>query len=296
MQKECGICGKFFETENKNRKYCDDCSTHYSMRKREYEKGLRESIRNIPKEPEVYDYTCEMCGKNFKTIPKLLFYITEDENNKMTRHEFCSKKCKDKYKHIHATCDECGASLADKPYNVNAQKHFCDEKCKFEYEKKIAIQNGNLYTCLRCGKEFIRKDGVFCGKECYDAAIASGWRPKMKKPEHIIRTEVCPICKQKREVHYEKNKDTNITVRPCSKECMDRYITYKKKQDAIKKAEIKKKEMEKQEQNKPQEALCASCKTPYKQCERMQTNFRVLPKGAHYNENGILTICPKYKP
>ena len=44
MQKECAICGIIFDTENKNRKYCDDCSAHTRSRREEYSRAMQGHI------------------------------------------------------------------------------------------------------------------------------------------------------------------------------------------------------------------------------------------------------------
>ena len=39
---------------------------------------------------------------------------------------------------------------------------------------------------------------------------------------------------------------------------------------------------------------CGICTTSYKDCERMQSEFRVIPKGARY-VNSKIVQCPKFK-
>ena len=51
----------------------------------------------------------------------------------------------------------------------------------------------------------------------------------------------------------------------------------------------------KQEDKISDAPLCATCRVIYKNCERMQSDFRIIPEGAHYNAKGVLTVCPKYK-
>lgn len=293
MQKECKICGILFDTDNKQRLCCEDCSAHYNSRRYQYQKATEKNIATYY-EPQIIERDCEVCGKHFKTISKLLFSVTGDDNRK---HVFCSNSCKEDYKRAHAVCDECGCSLADKPYSSVDHYHFCSEECRNIYTRKIAIENGNLHNCLQCGKEFIRKGGTFCSNECYKKALENGWRPEKApvKAKVVSVEEHCPVCMTTHTVNYPSGKvRANPLDTCCSEECRAKYSSFlerKKQKESCDIEEMLKKERD----NKPKEALCTTCKVPYKQCERMQSNFRILPEGAHYNENGALIICPKYK-
>lgn len=309
MEKECKICGKFFETDNKRKLCCDDCSSHYSSRRYEYEKGVEKSIKRMH-EPKVLEGDCEECGKHFRTIEKLLFAI-EDKKQK---HIFCSDKCMKKYAHDHATCDECGCSLADKEYHFYAYHNFCSEECRASYERKAAIKAGMLQTCLYCGKEFIRREGKFCSRNCYLAAVKEGWQNTPVPVEYVTRKERCPVCGKVHEVTYRAGTNLQkVDASPCSPECRAKYSEKMKmlrKQATKKNSQNSPKELQsnsfmvskkpknppaEKTERKPDESLCATCKVCYLSCERMKSNFRILPEGAHYNDKGILVECPKYK-
>ena len=63
---------------------------------------------------------------------------------------------------------------------------------------------------------------------------------------------------------------------------------------------MKPKTDEQQEQKKQlddyikENGCCGICTTSYKDCERMQSEFRVIPKGAKY-VNSKIVQCPKFK-
>ena len=295
MEKECKICGKFFETDNKRKLCCDDCSSHYSSRRYEYEKGVEKSIKRMH-EPKVLEGDCEECGKHFRTIEKLLFAI-EDKKQK---HIFCSDKCMKKYAHDHATCDECGCSLADKEYHYYAYHNFCSEECRASYERKAAIKAGMLQTCLYCGKEFIRREGKFCSRNCYLAAVKEGWQNTPVPVEYVTRKERCPVCGKVHEVTYCAGTNLQkVNASPCSPECRAKYSDQmkvaRKHLSSVSKSASKQTPPAVKNERKPNESLCATCRVCYANCERMKSNFRILPEGAHYNNKGILVECPKYK-
>ncbi len=297
IEKECEICGVTFTTNRSDRKYCDTCQKDTRHLKKELEFGLKRIA--LLDEPKPIEETCEYCGKIFITISKLRAchgYL--DKENRM--HVFCSEKCK--YSHIkeNATCLNCGKSLADSwfydPVNgKNAQ--FCDGNCQGEYKKKNSPPYEPKY-CINCGKELPPNHQKFCNMDCMRAAKEKGYQtPKPKLYEYTCK---CPICGKiftgktriKVSEDYTKSKC-------CSKECEDK-LTLQHRQQRKKQArerELKKKvqEHKKTQKIKQTMSLCSICKTSYKDCERMQSEFRIIPKGAHYNSQGILTVCPKFK-
>lgn len=197
MQKECKICGAFFDTDRSNRIYCDDCSKHYTQRKREYTNAYAASKRRMY-EPEVIEEECEQCGKKFKTIHKLLITYKS--------HKFCSNKCMNDYIQERAVCSVCGKSMKGNPrFNadntVGAQ--YCSDECEQKGRYEIAKRNGWVHVCAHCGKEFIRQTGIFCSQECHRAALKAGWRPEKKpvvkrkeirKNDVVMRNQRCAIC------------------------------------------------------------------------------------------------------
>ena len=60
LEKECERCGAFFKTTNARRKYCDKCSANYNSMRREYETGMRESLKRMY-EPDLTEITCDVC-------------------------------------------------------------------------------------------------------------------------------------------------------------------------------------------------------------------------------------------
>ena len=92
MEKQCEICGIFFETNYNYKKYCDSCGKNPAKAKRDMIRGYKESKKRMY-DPIPQKYTCEQCGKIFQTIPKLLFRTSGNFGD----HIFCSQKCKDIY-------------------------------------------------------------------------------------------------------------------------------------------------------------------------------------------------------
>ena len=300
VEKECAICGAIFETTNPLRKYCDDCSAHSSSRKHEYTRAYRESYSRMY-EPKMLTLTCDECGKEFQTIAKCKIMSREDT----VQYVFCCPACKkahrERYERANNFCLNCGKFVENYP------EQYCSEACKEEHAIRVAEQNGTLRTCQFCGKKFIRvKASTFCCQECYRKAVQAGWRPAKPAPAaaSVKVNEVCANCGKTFERTCTKEQLLNRSE-PCfcSDACQAEYTAKQKaererqqklaeEQTAIaKRAAEKAKEKDAQERLVP---LCATCKTAYADCDRMSSEFRILPKGAAYNSRGILAVCPQY--
>lgn len=93
MEKECEICGAFFTTNNKNRKYCDDCSRHSRSRRYEYENALRVSRRRLY-EPVLHHGNCGQCGRKAVVPDYLLHKVSASIEETGESAIFCSIKCR----------------------------------------------------------------------------------------------------------------------------------------------------------------------------------------------------------
>lgn len=228
IEKECKICGAFFKTTNPNRLCCDDCSTHYNERRREYEKAYRNTT-NRPWEPKVIELTCYQCGKTYKTIPRLI--ISKDGNT------FCTEQCRDRYKQSLATCAWCGKSMKDNGrYNPrNVYDQYCCQECEDKAKYQKALNEGLVRKCIRCGKIYIGKAKYFCGNECYRAAVKEGWRPektKVDEPKLITRVRECVVCKKSVTVHVTPEELQHMSFGWfCSEKCKDIYKAYRERKE-----------------------------------------------------------------
>ena len=291
MQKECKICGALFYSDNLRRIYCNDCSSHTTSRQREYKRAYRESYRRMY-EPSVIECKCYECGKEFKTISKLLFSVWDGAE----RIPFCSKRCKDKYKQDHAVCACCGKTMSGNPrYNPdNTHDQYCSAECEEKARYENALKNGWVRTCKNCGKEFVRKDGLFCSQGCYKEAVKKGWRPEKKEASSTVQvSRSCVVCGKevfqtiaKEDLLHETFKRKHYT---CSDRC-------RRVLEAAGKARKAKEEETSGSSCKERSVpLCTDCKVSYSKCDLMKTNFRVKPKGAKYNGQGQIIECPLYK-
>lgn len=41
--------------------------------------------------------------------------------------------------------------------------------------------------------------------------------------------------------------------------------------------------------------ICAVCRVSNKDCERVQSDFVIIPEGARFNKNGKISECPNFK-
>ena len=310
MEKECKLCGSFFKSNNKQRLYCDDCQKNTETKKRQLTRAYRESKERLD-DRKTYDYDCDQCGKTFLAVRGL--------EHRKQGNIFCSSACKGQWIKDHTTCIRCGKILSDSTYyDPNIwQSAFCDKECHDKYLYEEAKKRGDVKNCQQCGKEYVSKNKYFCSKECMEKAKASDWRPYcgepvvrdpdfVPEPKTIQRREKCVGCKRERTRTYTLPLPDSLPLWACSKECKERYLAAikaeKKSFNRYLKRIGKTKEeyMEAQKgTQKPQkptqkEHICAICKTSYADCERMQSDFRVLPKGAHYNNQGVLVECPKF--
>ena len=305
MQKECEICGTFFETPTKIRKYCDDCLAHQKRNMGDVYFAQKRTRGYMPE--KVNNYVCHTCGKKFKSTSKLVFKVSAGATfGDGTEHFFCSNKCENDFRREHSKCRVCGKSLRDNPYFDMRDWHtwYCSNACKEKERWDTARLEGRVHSCLRCGKEFISKEGKFCSKECYRAAVDEVWTPgdTVTAPKTIQRRVECPVCHKKWIKTYTGNfKDSDLT-KPvvCSQKCAKVFGERLAKKLAEKKRQVdlfqKEQETEKGAFKVKDEAdLCATCRVPYKECVRMQSEFRVLPDGARYNEKGKLVTCPSYR-
>lgn len=224
IEKECGICGKFFSTSNPHRKYCDDCTEHSTAKKRQMARAYAASRRRMG-ESEVFEVTCSTCGRKMMSTASYLIAARDADNE---RHVFCSERCKNEWKEEHAVCAYCGKKLKGTGrYNPrNSYEQYCSEECKENAKWQKARKNGTVRKCLRCGKEFVRSSGTFCSNECYKAALNDGWRARamsgLNSEKQITRKEVCTYCGK----HYQRTYKGNLPTQTytfCSDECLKEF-------------------------------------------------------------------------
>lgn len=312
MEKECAICGVLFETDNPIRKYCDKCKDHPEAERRKMEIALACNKKRMY-EPTTQDVTCELCGRHNVIPTHLMCHVTYPSTSSSDGHDhvFCCREHRDEWmdkdKRLHAVCAQCGSPMPNSPrYVKGAANQFCSDECHYAFKLAAARKAGNVHTCVYCKKEYIRpsknRPTYFCSMECKRKAVAEGWaanrREQVRKSKEVIVKHKCSECgKVFEKVYKDKDYAYQAVHTPgihfCSDECTK---AYRNRNKAKMKAKIKADEEKKEVQFREAVDLCATCTTPYKQCERMSSNFRIIPEGAHYNDKGKLAICPKYKP
>lgn len=284
MEKECQICGIFYEAKKVNQKYCPNCSQRSTTAKKQLERHIKESISRCgtgtTKQPQ------NNCCKNCKKI-----FITYEWHPGEVVHEFCSRNCREKYNIAHTFCMQCKKPMSETENQKDVHNHpwFCCQECRQKYRWKIAKEQGEIHVCPECGKEFVKKS-KFCSKECYRI-----YQKKQKiKIRHDMQTVIksCLICQKDFECSVH-----NLQIPLCSDECKKKYrkqvqlINAKKKEEIIKK---KKEDKEKEYQDYiSKNGLCSICFTSYCDCERMQSGFRLSPKGAVF-KGSLVVKCPKF--
>lgn len=277
-EKECEICGKWFQPNRSNQKYCEDCRQYSSRKRDRMNRNIEHSIRmrGTGQAPVKYDCKCAECGKEFVSWNH--------------PRDFCSNQCASQYRIEHTRCAQCGKLMIDTndQRDVLGHKWFCSDECKHAHRWQVAKSKGMVKTCPQCHKEFIGNN-KYCSEDCYRAYIKE--HGVQHKPIPTIRVN-CAICGK------SFNCRINQTALPiCSKACKDRYFQsnkeFREQYIAEQQAAEEAKRKQAREKYIEENGLCSICKTHYKDCERMSSNFRIKPKGAMYKNSKIVS-CPKF--
>ena len=196
MEKECEICGAFFETNNKNRKYCEDCATHTRARWNEYERArIRTYLRTY--EPPIFSGTCAECEKDFRILERHRFIQKEPETGEML--DFCGKRCMRDWRRKHNVCDTCGKLLKENIMRVSMlpDRKFCSKDCQNSYLRREGIIIRIKRKCEYCGKVFENKNGYFCSSDCYrkarTAKLNYGQKDNVAE-EYLVKHIYCNKC------------------------------------------------------------------------------------------------------
>ena len=226
MEKECAICGGLFFTENKNRKYCDDCAAHTQTRRNEVERAERR-IRRLTYEPRLFEGKCEQCGIEFKTPRRLLFSQKDPETNKGI--VFCGRKCRREWLHSHDVCDFCGKALEGNCYTIpgfSGLKFCANRNCAERYLASNKIRIETVRECEFCGKKYVSDNERFCSQSCYLKAKRQGTYQrirlgKKKGLRFFRRNEFCACCGKEMVQIYRLpvSYDDLYTRHTCSPEC-----------------------------------------------------------------------------
>lgn len=226
-ERECAICGSLFPITSPCRKYCDRCREHKTIYRAFAEHSEKMMMLYDP--PKMKEHTCPICGKSFVTVNRNL-----RDTGKET--VCCSKKCKDALRRQRAACRYCGKPLKDIETLELDNRHtwYCSNECKEKDRREKAYLKDHEHTCERCGAKFLRAGGHFCSRECYEEAVADGWRPEQKtekKSKYVLRNAKCPVCGSTHTMKYRLplRPDVNFNKPvPCPGECRRRYEKHRK--------------------------------------------------------------------
>lgn len=259
-ERECKGCGKDFMPSSGSQIYCSECQ----------ELGYKQALRNAQIMEaatrrnfavyydigmKVQQTPCKHCGKPIK-------YMARNREAKKLP-DYCSDSCRVQARIEATKCAWCGKPMTETADMRDVKGHdwFCSDECQEAFAWDKARKEGTIKVCPVCGKEFLRKTGTFCSIEC--SREGQRRRPKPNRPKRPAMSEQERLQR--------------------SAECM------KQKQDSI----AKKKRHEEEIYIK-ENGLCPVCCVPYMDCERMSSEFRILPKGAMMYNDKIMA-CPKFK-
>lgn len=306
QEKECEICGVWFAQTRSNQKYCEECREHSDHKKKKMNSYIKISIskHGYGHKPQEIENTCKKCGKVFITYNVI--------------KKYCSAECREQYHIEQTTCENCGKSMidTDDKRDVNGKMWFCSDKCREDYKWKIARKNGEVHICPNCEKEFIKKS-TYCSAECYREFLKKEKErnEQLKKVGQKIcasckkkfsgNTGLCPTCiKQKVQSEPRANRKcvmcgkvflcpaSKMFVPLCSDSCNKEYneVLHKLKKEE---KSIKRKKDQINRDFIQKNGLCGICKTSYKACERMQSNYTASPEGSVFKGSKVIK-CPKF--
>jgi hypothetical protein len=191
MKKNCKYCGKEYEPQHHNSKYCEEC--------RVLGKDILTGKVRDNRKPQI----CEYCGKEYV-------------HNRKTR--LCSDECMkqaalDKAKASRVDVRKIQCASCGKEFTPTHGKLYCSYECKSKAKSKRSKgrkRNKQLmkytYACKYCGKVFHpkSKERQYCCKSC---SVKD--RRKDKPIKQAKQKPVCIICGNE----FEGN--------PCAKYCSD---------------------------------------------------------------------------
>lgn len=316
-QKECEICGVWFTPSRSSQKYCPECGKDSTKAWRDLHKHIQYSVARVGTGRPVSktEVECKYCHKTFTCY------------NGVTS-AYCSKACEAADRIQNTFCACCGKPMleTDDQRDTGWHNWYCSAECREKYLMDAARRNGTLKICPNCGKEFV-KDSVFCCNACYQED-----RAKKKEYTKYLRDNGLKVCEEcgkefsglgkfcsaecealhkDKEPHAYKNcvichktffcPASEMMAPLCSDSCRQEY-NRKQEQNKKKAKQIKmvsaaklkaKKKAAAEKKYIAENGLCSICRTSYKDCERMQSNYTASPKGAVFS--GSLVIkCPKY--
>ncbi len=257
---ECEVCGTFFESPRSNTKYCPKCRRNSSKAQRIINKNVAMNKYKMGYAYDAVEYHCSYCDKFVKMGPRKL----------RNRCWFCNDGCKEKYE-------------------AEVKERLKESRASMPVKVKPMVKN----VCKYCGKEFEdNKKRVYCSRDCQTKG-----QTKYERVSGDI-TCTCKGCGKKFMIHSDKPISVPSLPKVCSEECRKKVNAEGTRLAAERKqywADLQTKlDDEKKQKEYEQNGLCGYCKTPYKKCERMQSNFRIIPKGAKFNMNGKIISCPKF--
>lgn len=289
IEKECKACGISFLPTHHSQLYCEGCRKRGGKNTlRLAQEVERASIRNMATyydiDIEMRETQCQFCGK--------IFQYPAHIGKPKVPPEFCSQKCKSNNRIAETKCQYCGKLMTETDDIRDTYGHiwFCSEECKEAFKWDTARKEGKVRVCPICGKEFL-KDTTYCSKSCYKKAL---FEKKIEPPKFKYH---CYDCRRPIIVHScdpVKYPDRIFLCKRCAQIRREKVKEGNKADSELRKEQQFNTETQREYETLMKSGLCAICKTSYKDCERMQTQFRVIPKGAHYRDSKIV-ICPKFK-
>lgn len=219
--------------------------------------------------------TCPECGTDF-------FYKNTT---------YCSRECAQKSlsriqklkaeerKNPEAVCKECGktflkASIEKSMFHLHG---FCSIECRRKHFEKT--MTGTMELCRVCGKDFFKS---------VDESIVSFCSEACAELDHVrYQEEMKKISEERERLRHIKEEEKRRKQEERELKRKERNNKKRKKRDYLDASTLDPEWIR-------QNGLCGICRTPYKECTWMRTNFSVKPAGAFY-ENSKIVSCPCFK-
>lgn len=114
----------------------------------------------------------------------------------------------------------------------------------------------------------------------------------------------CRYCGEEIVRDFKTIRDATLNSRIsvfCNAGCEENYKELKREKSrlhpeySIPRKQIKKIQPKRKIKFDPTMDMCAVCRIPNNKCERILSDFTILPEGARVNDNGKICECPNFK-
>ena len=289
MEKQCVLCGGYYEALRSTQKYCPQCKGVARGRQKILAQRAARARRFDKDTQKLYSRECRNCGKLFESPDKSAV--------------FCSTDCLHNYKIDHTSCAICGKPMrgSGSECYIRGQQWYCSPECKSAARDIKRVHSIPTSTCVVCGKKY-KGWGKFCSDVCQaEDKRRSMYIPdviqrrcagchKVFRAEHYVQV-LCPDCESKGII------PSDCVANTC-KGCGKTFATYR--YHMVYCSTCLRQFMEEPTdhsctiENQTGDSLCKTCIHTYNDCPYLQSSRSLLMPGCKTFMDKMLK-CDKYR-